>query len=42
MALEIDPSLEEARDNLKLLGANPKHHFFTAHKAQELKKQSGF
>ena len=29
MALEIDPSLEEARDNLKLLGAISVHHFFS-------------
>jgi tetratricopeptide (TPR) repeat protein len=27
-ALEIDPSLEAARDNLKLLGATPEHSFF--------------
>ena len=29
MALEIDPSLEEPRDNLKLLGAISVHQFFS-------------
>jgi tetratricopeptide (TPR) repeat protein len=28
MALEIDPSLEAPRDNLKLLGATAEHRFF--------------
>jgi len=39
-ALDLDPSLEAARDNLKLLGATPERHLFHRQKNPTKSKSS--